>query len=67
MTVITYSDLAEMRRDTESLYEIEPAYSPHPEVRTTVGDLELWRRQVCAIARLRFLKLKHGKKALLTL
>ncbi|XP_045038405.2 ATP-binding cassette sub-family A member 6 isoform X2 [Desmodus rotundus] len=57
----------EMRRDTESLYEMEPAYSPRPEVGTTVGDLELWRRQVCAIARLRFLKLKHGKKALLTL
>ncbi|XP_039715147.1 ATP-binding cassette sub-family A member 6 isoform X2 [Pteropus medius] len=58
---------AEMRRDTESLHEMEPASSSFPEMRKAVSDLELWRMQVCAIARLRFLKLKRGKKALRTL
>ncbi|XP_036983844.2 ATP-binding cassette sub-family A member 6 isoform X1 [Artibeus jamaicensis] len=57
----------EMSRDAESLYEMEPAYSSHPEIQKTVSDLELWRRQVCAMARLRFWKLKHGRKALLNL
>ncbi|ELK12424.1 ATP-binding cassette sub-family A member 6 [Pteropus alecto] len=58
---------AEMRRDTESLHEMEPVSSSFSEMRKAVSDLELWRMQVCAIARLRFLKLKRGKKALRTL
>ncbi|XP_045693112.1 ATP-binding cassette sub-family A member 6 isoform X1 [Phyllostomus hastatus] len=57
----------EMSRDAESLYEMEPTYSSRPEIQKTVGDMELWRRQVCAMARLRFLKLKHERKGLLTL
>ncbi|XP_045155421.1 ATP-binding cassette sub-family A member 6 [Echinops telfairi] len=31
------------------------------------SGMALWRLQVCAIARLQFLKLKHGKRTLLTL
>ncbi|KAM5310189.1 ATP-binding cassette sub-family A member 6 [Glossophaga mutica] len=57
----------EKSRDAERLHEREPAYSSHPETQKTVSALELWRRQVCAIARLRFLKLKHGRKGLLIL
>ncbi|XP_032947447.1 ATP-binding cassette sub-family A member 6 isoform X2 [Rhinolophus ferrumequinum] len=58
---------ADMRRDTESLREMEPACSAVPEMRKAVSTLELWRMQVCAIAWLRFLKLKRGKKTLLAL
>ncbi|XP_070250791.1 ATP-binding cassette sub-family A member 6 isoform X2 [Myotis yumanensis] len=49
-------------RDAESLPQMQPAHPPFP-----VSDLELWRMQICAVARLRFLKLKCGKKMLLTL
>lgn len=58
---------AEVIRDTESLRDIEPAWSSLPETRKNMSDLGLWKMQICAIARLRFLKLKHGKKELLTL
>ncbi|XP_005861878.1 PREDICTED: ATP-binding cassette sub-family A member 6 isoform X2 [Myotis brandtii] len=49
-------------RDAESLPQMQLARPPFP-----VSDLELWRMQICAVARLRFLKLKCGKKTLLTL
>ncbi|KAM5150909.1 ATP-binding cassette sub-family A member 6-like [Callospermophilus lateralis] len=54
-------------RDSESPSEIDPACYSLPEVHKTVSDMGLWRMQVCAIARLRFLKLKRGRKTLLTL
>ncbi|XP_066090717.1 ATP-binding cassette sub-family A member 6-like [Saccopteryx bilineata] len=57
----------EMRRDSESLDETDLACSSVPEIQRTVSDLQLWRMQVCAIARLHFLRLKHRKKELLTL
>uniref|UniRef100_A0A673V7P4 ATP binding cassette subfamily A member 6 n=1 Tax=Suricata suricatta TaxID=37032 RepID=A0A673V7P4_SURSU len=58
---------AEMIKDTESLHDTEPAWSSLPEMQKDMSDLGLWKMQICAIARLRFLKLKHGKKELLTL
>uniref|UniRef100_A0A8C3WMI6 ATP binding cassette subfamily A member 6 n=1 Tax=Catagonus wagneri TaxID=51154 RepID=A0A8C3WMI6_9CETA len=58
---------AEMIRDSEILHEMEPACFSLPEMQKTVSDLGLWRMQLCAVARLRFLKLKRGKKALSTL
>ncbi|KAK2507815.1 hypothetical protein MC885_014420 [Smutsia gigantea] len=58
---------AEMIRDPEGLQEPEPAHSSLPEMQPSVSDMSLWRMQVCSIARLRFLKLKRGKKALFTL
>ncbi|XP_039085717.1 ATP-binding cassette sub-family A member 6 [Hyaena hyaena] len=58
---------AEMIRDTESLHDTEPAWSSLPEMQKAVSDFGLWKMQICAIARLRFLKLKRGKKELLTL
>ncbi|KAK7822633.1 hypothetical protein U0070_001981, partial [Myodes glareolus] len=53
-------------RDSDSLNEMEPAYSSLSEVQRTVGAMGLWRTQVCAIARLRILKLKRERKAFLT-
>ncbi|XP_043304360.1 ATP-binding cassette sub-family A member 10 isoform X1 [Cervus canadensis] len=38
-----------------------------PEVRKTVSSAALWRRQVCAVARLRFLKLRSERKIFLSL
>uniref|UniRef100_A0A8C8X2B6 ABC transporter domain-containing protein n=1 Tax=Panthera leo TaxID=9689 RepID=A0A8C8X2B6_PANLE len=58
---------AEVIRDTESLHDIDPAWSSFPETQKNMSELGLWKMQICAIARLRFLKLKHGKKELLTL
>uniref|UniRef100_A0A8D2B9F3 ATP binding cassette subfamily A member 6 n=1 Tax=Sciurus vulgaris TaxID=55149 RepID=A0A8D2B9F3_SCIVU len=57
----------EMIGDSENLSEMEPACSSHPEVQKTVSDMGLWRMQACAMARLRFLKLKRERKTLLTL
>ncbi|XP_019479355.1 PREDICTED: ATP-binding cassette sub-family A member 6 isoform X2 [Hipposideros armiger] len=57
----------EMRKDTGSLRGLEPACSSVPETRKAVSNWELWRMQACAIAWLRFLQLKRGKKTLLTL
>ncbi|XP_054429074.1 ATP-binding cassette sub-family A member 6-like [Pteronotus mesoamericanus] len=58
---------AEVGRDTDSLCEVEPACSPRPEIQKTASGLRLWGMQVCAMAWLRFLKLKHGKNELLIL
>ncbi|XP_062936396.1 ATP-binding cassette sub-family A member 6 [Cynocephalus volans] len=54
-------------RDSESLREMEPDCSSLPEMQKAVSDMGLWRMQVCAIAWLRFLKLKRGRKVLLSL
>ncbi|XP_054565317.1 ATP-binding cassette sub-family A member 6-like isoform X2 [Eptesicus fuscus] len=62
MKVEGISTVEQEVRDAESLPEMQPAQPPFP-----VSDLELWRMQICAVARLRFLKLKCGKKTLLTL
>lgn len=53
-------------RDSDSLNEMEPAYSSLSEVQKTVSAMTLWRMQVCTIARLRILKLKRERKAFLT-
>ncbi|XP_075415800.1 ATP-binding cassette sub-family A member 6 [Tenrec ecaudatus] len=55
-------------RDPGSHQEVDPACSAPPEMQNlTQSGMALWRLQVCAIARLQFLKLKHGKRTLLTL
>ncbi|XP_057631855.1 ATP-binding cassette sub-family A member 6-like [Chionomys nivalis] len=56
----------EIVRDSDSLDEMGPAYSSLSEVQKTVSAMNLWRMQVCAIARLRILKLKRERKAFLT-
>nr|XP_045014094.1 ATP-binding cassette sub-family A member 6 [Jaculus jaculus] len=57
----------EMVRDSESLSEVESTYSSLPDVHKALSSMCLWRMQVCAMARLRLLKLKRGRKSLLTL
>ncbi|XP_069338912.1 ATP-binding cassette sub-family A member 10 isoform X2 [Eulemur rufifrons] len=54
-------------RDTGSESEVQQALCSFPEMRNDVRNGTLWRRQVCAIARLRFLKLRHERKTLLSL
>ncbi|KAM4843381.1 ATP-binding cassette sub-family A member 6 isoform 2-T3 [Thomomys bottae] len=58
---------SEMLRFSDSLNETEPACPSLLEMQKAVSDLHLWRTQVCTIAWLRFLKLKHGRKSLLAL
>ncbi|XP_056673212.1 ATP-binding cassette sub-family A member 9 isoform X2 [Monodelphis domestica] len=56
----------EMSRNSEGSVELNEAFSSFSGRReVTLGSMALWRRQVCAIGRLRFLKLKHDKKAFL--
>lgn len=57
----------EMMSNSESFNEMQPAYPSLPEVQKPVSDMERWRMQVCAIARLRFLKLIRERKTLLIL
>ncbi|XP_073739306.1 ABC-type organic anion transporter ABCA8-like isoform X3 [Callorhinus ursinus] len=58
---------AERTRDTERLVETEQVLSSLNEKTKTIGGLALWRQQLCTVARVRFLKLKHERKALLSL
>ncbi|KAG3268592.1 ATP-binding cassette sub-family A member 8, transcript variant X1 [Ictidomys tridecemlineatus] len=53
--------------DTERLVEMEQILSSLMEMRKTVEGMALWGRQICAIAKVRLLKLKHERKALLSL
>ncbi|XP_051851187.1 ATP-binding cassette sub-family A member 10-like [Antechinus flavipes] len=54
----------EMTRDARCFVELEQALS---SVSSMITGMALWRKQVCAIARIRLLKLKHEKKAFLCL
>ena len=53
--------------DTGSLVEPEQVVSSFSEASSTVGGLGLWRQQLCAVAKVRFLKLKREKRALLAM
>ncbi|XP_070630287.1 ATP-binding cassette sub-family A member 9 isoform X3 [Bos indicus] len=55
------------RNDTGSLAEPEQVVSSFSEASSTVGGLALWRQQLCAVAKVRFLKLKSEKRALLAI
>ncbi|XP_057173828.1 ATP-binding cassette sub-family A member 9 isoform X12 [Ursus arctos] len=54
-------------RDTGSLVELEQVLSSFKETRKSISGMALWRQQLCAIAKVRFLKLKNEKKTLLTI
>lgn len=58
---------AERAGDAERLVEMEQILSSLNETTDTLGGMALWRQQICAIARVRLLKLKHERKALLSL
>uniref|UniRef100_A0A452GA88 ATP binding cassette subfamily A member 9 n=1 Tax=Capra hircus TaxID=9925 RepID=A0A452GA88_CAPHI len=52
---------------TGSLAEPEQVVSSFSEANSSVSGLALWRQQLCAVAKVRFLKLKSEKRALLLL
>ncbi|XP_077636408.1 ATP-binding cassette sub-family A member 10 [Crocuta crocuta] len=54
-------------RDAGTESQMQQAPCSLPGRRKAVSTGTLWRRQVCAVARLRFLKLKHERKLLLSL
>ncbi|XP_064351689.1 ABC-type organic anion transporter ABCA8 isoform X4 [Camelus dromedarius] len=73
-STIDESDIANFREaqaegagDTEKLVEMEQFLSSVNETKKTIGGMALWGQQICAIARVRLLKLKHERKALLSL
>ncbi|KAM4843383.1 ABC-type organic anion transporter ABCA8-like [Thomomys bottae] len=53
--------------DTERLVEMEQILSSLREMRKMTSGVALWTHQICAIAKVRLLKLKHERKALLSL
>ncbi|XP_070249640.1 ABC-type organic anion transporter ABCA8-like isoform X1 [Myotis yumanensis] len=53
--------------DTERLCEMEQVLSSLSEMKERLGGMALWRQQICAIARVRLLKLKQERKSLLSL
>uniref|UniRef100_A0A4W2I3X7 ATP binding cassette subfamily A member 6 n=1 Tax=Bos indicus x Bos taurus TaxID=30522 RepID=A0A4W2I3X7_BOBOX len=57
----------EMSRDTGRLHEMDPPCPPAPETQKAMSIAGLWRLQFWAMARLRFLQLRRGKKGLLIL
>ncbi|GAB5581246.1 ATP-binding cassette sub-family A member 9 isoform X1 [Prionailurus iriomotensis] len=54
-------------KDTGSLVELEQALSSFNEAKKLISGVALWRQQLCAIAKVRLLKLKSEKKTLLTI
>ncbi|XP_049624340.1 ATP-binding cassette sub-family A member 6-like [Suncus etruscus] len=58
---------AEVVGNIENLNDMNPANFSSTVSRKAVSPMYLWRMQVCAMAKLRFLKLKRERKELLTL
>lgn len=54
-------------KDTGSLVELEQVLSSLNETQKTISGMALWRQQLCAMAKVRCLKLKNEKKTLLAL
>ncbi|XP_030743984.2 ATP-binding cassette sub-family A member 10 [Echinops telfairi] len=57
----------DVARDPENASEIQQGPCSFPEMRKAISGGTLWRRQVCAVAKLRLLKLRHSKRVLLSL
>ncbi|XP_048221136.1 ATP-binding cassette sub-family A member 9 [Perognathus longimembris pacificus] len=55
------------RKDTENSVALEQALSSLSETGNIVSGMALWGQQLCAMAKVRFLKLKHEKKRLLAI
>uniref|UniRef100_A0A8C0LEY2 ATP binding cassette subfamily A member 9 n=1 Tax=Canis lupus dingo TaxID=286419 RepID=A0A8C0LEY2_CANLU len=53
--------------DVFLLVELEQVLSSFKETKKSISGMALWRQQLCAIAKVRFLKLKNEKKTLLTI
>ncbi|XP_055983410.1 ATP-binding cassette sub-family A member 9 [Sorex fumeus] len=54
-------------KDTGSLVELEQVLSSFNDSKKAITGMSLWKQQLCAIAKVRFLKLKNEKKTLLTM
>lgn len=54
-------------KDTGSLVELEQVLSSFHETKKAASSMALWWQQTCAIAKVRFLKLKNEKKPLMTM
>ncbi|XP_010638873.1 ATP-binding cassette sub-family A member 9 isoform X1 [Fukomys damarensis] len=54
-------------KDMASLVELEQVLSSLHVTRKIAGGMALWRQQLCAIAKVRFLKLKNERKSLLAM
>ncbi|XP_069337758.1 ATP-binding cassette sub-family A member 9 [Eulemur rufifrons] len=54
-------------KDMGSPVGLEQVLSSLSETGKTISGMALWRQQVCAIAKVRFLKLKNERKSLLTM
>ncbi|XP_059003841.1 ATP-binding cassette sub-family A member 9 isoform X3 [Mustela lutreola] len=54
-------------KDTGSLVELEQVLSSFKETKKSIRGMALWRQQLSAVAKVRFLKLKNEKKTLLTI
>ncbi|XP_023614805.1 ATP-binding cassette sub-family A member 9 isoform X2 [Myotis lucifugus] len=54
-------------RDTGGLVELEQVLSSFNETKEAASGMALWRQQTCAIAKVRFLKLKNEKKTIMTI
>lgn len=53
-------------KDTGSLVELEQVLSSLNEPKNAASGMALWRQQTCAMAKVRFLKLKKDRKILMT-
>ncbi|XP_032177689.1 ATP-binding cassette sub-family A member 9 isoform X1 [Mustela erminea] len=54
-------------KDTGNLVELEQVLSSFKETKKSIRGMALWRQQLSAVAKVRFLKLKNEKKTLLTI
>lgn len=54
-------------RDPGAESEAQQALRSLPEVKQAASSAALWRRQACAVARLRFLRLRNERKIFLSL
>uniref|UniRef100_A0A452J541 ABC transporter domain-containing protein n=1 Tax=Gopherus agassizii TaxID=38772 RepID=A0A452J541_9SAUR len=63
--ILGHEEQAEEERDAFSADEMEQGLLSLSDIgKATVSGTALWRQQVCAMARIRFLKLKHEDKTL---
>lgn len=58
---------SEGAKDMGSLVELEQVLLSLDSSGNTVSGMALWRQQLCAVAKVRFLKLKNERKSLMTM
>ncbi|KAG8505133.1 ATP-binding cassette sub-family A member 8, partial [Galemys pyrenaicus] len=66
-SAIDESEQGEQSGDPERRARIGQILSSLNEMKKTVSGMALWRQQICSVTRIRFLKLKHERRARLAL